>query len=310
MLSVLAEADAVTWLSIGVKALVYAAALLAMGSVLSLVALRGLPASERRVLRRWAAFWAIGAAFLSLVRLPVRASFLMGGTWQGATDPMMLQLAVQSPLGDSVALRLAGLALICAVLLPARIGRGLAGFGVVLVALSFVLRGHALEEPRLLLAGLITLHLLGLAFWIGAFGPLYRLAGEGSGQATAQVTEAFGRLAVWVVGALALAGAVTLWVLAGNPLRALATPYGQFLAFKLAVFAAVMGLAAWNKLRLTPALSHHEPGAGARLRHSIRTEAALVALILLTTAALTTLSAPAVTVSSGGLDRVAGAMFT
>ncbi|MDT8328387.1 MAG: hypothetical protein RQ750_13545 [Roseovarius sp.] len=35
-----------------------------------------------------------------------------------------------------------------------------------------------------------------------------------------------------------------------------------------------------------------EPGAGAQLRTSIRLEAALVAIILLTTATLTTISAP------------------
>jgi putative copper resistance protein D len=53
-----------------------------------------------------------------------------------------------------------------------------------------------------------------------------------------------------------------------------------------------MAFAAWNKLRLTPALLRQVPGAGARLRRSIRMETALVALILLTTATLTTVSAP------------------
>jgi putative copper resistance protein D len=310
MTSALAQADAATWLAIAVKALVYAAILLAMGSVTVLLALRRLPDCERRILRRWAVFWAIGAAVLSVARLPLRASFLMGGTLQGAMDPVMLRLAAESPLGDSLALRLVGLALICGLLVPRRAGLWLAGGGVVLVALSFVLRGHALEEPRPLLSALITLHLLGLAFWVGAFAPLYRLAGHGNGLAAALLAEEFGRLAVWVVGGLALAGAVTLWLLVGTPLRALATPYGQFLALKLVLFAAILGLAAWNKLRLTPALSRHDPGAGARLRRSIRAEAALVAFVLLTTAALTTLSAPAKTALLDGLDRVAWAMFT
>ncbi|NDV63626.1 CopD family protein, partial [Puniceicoccales bacterium CK1056] len=81
-------------------------------------------------------------------------------------------------------------------------------------------------------------------------------------------------------------------LLTGNVLNALFTPYGQFFAIKLGVFLAIMAFAAWNKLRLTPALLRQESGAGSRLRRSIRMEAALVSLILLTTATLTTVSAP------------------
>ncbi|MDU9006432.1 copper resistance D family protein [Sedimentitalea todarodis] len=292
MLNALASADAVTWLSIVVKALVYATAFLAMGSVLSIWALRRLPPSEVQALRRLSVLCAIGAALLSLARLPLRASFLMGGTWQGATDPMMLTMVSESPLGSSIALRLVGLALICAVMLPARLGRPLAAFGVITVAASFVFRGHTLEEPRLLLAALITLHILGLAFWIGAFAPLYRLSGANTARVAGQVSHDFGRIAVWVVGALTLAGGTTLWLLTGNVLTALFTAYGQFFAIKLGVFLAIIAFAAWNKLRLTPALLRQEQGAGARLRGSIRMETALVALILLTTAILTTVSAP------------------
>ncbi|MFT4783096.1 MAG: putative copper resistance protein D [Paracoccaceae bacterium] len=98
-MSVLASTDAVTWLSICVKALVYATALLAMGSTLSVLMLRSLPPSEVQALKRLSVLCAIGAAFLSLARLPLRASFLMGGTLQGATEPIMLTMVSQSPLG-------------------------------------------------------------------------------------------------------------------------------------------------------------------------------------------------------------------
>jgi putative copper resistance protein D len=252
VVSVLASADAVTWLSICVKALVYATALLAIGSILSVLTLRSLPSSEVQALRRLSVFCAIGAALFSLSRLPLRASFLMGGTWQGATEPMMLTMVLQSPLGYSIALRLVGLGLICAIVLPARVGRLLAALGVVIVAASFVFRGHALEDPRLLLATLVMLHILGLAFWIGVFAPLYRLAGNSTGSVAGQVSHDFGRVAVWVVGTLTLAGGVTLWLLTGNLQDAFFTSYGQFFAIKLCVFLAIIGFAAWNKLRLTP----------------------------------------------------------
>ena len=292
MLSALASADLLTWVSICIKALVYAAALIAMGSILSILTLRRLPAPEVQALRRLAVFCAIGAAILSLLRVPLRASFLMGGTWQGATEPMMVTMVWDSPLGSSIAVRLVGLALICAILLPTQLGRPLATVGVVIVAASFVLRGHALEEPRLVLATLITLHILGLAFWIGAFAPLYRLSAEPISPVAGQISHDFGHLAVWVVGGLTLAGGATFWLLTGNLLGGFFTPYGQFVAVKLVVFLGIIGLAAWNKLRLTPALLRQEPGAGRHLRLSIRAEALLVALVLMITAILTTVSAP------------------
>lgn len=295
MLSALAAADTVTWISICAKALIYASALVAMGSVFSILTLRSLPASEVQFLRRLSVFCAISAAMLSLLRLPLRAGFLMGGTWQGATDPMMLMIVLESPLGFSIALRLVGLALICTILIPARIGRLLGVCGVALVAVSFAFRGHALQDPRLLLSTLVTLHVLGLSFWIGAFTPLYRIAGQNAGSAVGRISHEFGRIAIWVVAVLTLAGGVTLWLLTGNLLTALFTPYGQFFAVKLIVFLAVIGCAAWNKLRLTPALLRQEAGAGACLRASIRLETAFVTVILITTAILTTVTGPAAT---------------
>ena len=103
MLDAIAGADALVWIAICVKALVYATSLTAAGSVLSYVSLRPLPAVERGWLVRLAVFCALAAAVLSVARLPLRASFLMGGTWEGAFDPMILTMVAQSPLGTSIA---------------------------------------------------------------------------------------------------------------------------------------------------------------------------------------------------------------
>ena len=292
MLGALASADPVTWISICVKALVYATTLMAAGSVLTLLTLRSLPMREVQSLKWLAVGCAVMAAALSLARLPLRASFLMGGTWQGGTDPMMLAMVWDSPLGTGISLRLIGLGLVLLILVPGRAGRSLAAFGACLVALSFVLRGHALEEPRLILGALITLHILGLAFWIGAFAPLYRIAGEAGATDAGTVAHEFGRNALWVVGMLTGAGVITLWILTGDIFEALYTPYGQFFALKLTMFVVVMGFAAWNKLRLTPALLRQDRSASTKLRQSVRLEAALIGAILMMTAALTTVSAP------------------
>lgn len=291
MLSTLASADAVTWVSIVVKALVYAASLLAAGSVLCAISLRALPPLELRRLARLAAFCAVAAAVLSFARIPLRASFLMGGTWQGAYNPMILNLVMESPLGTSIALRLFGLALILLIVIRARITWLLAVAGAVIVVASFVFRGHTLGDRHLVLGLLVTLHLWGVAFWLGAFAPLYRIAGT-SGYIAGQVAHDFGCKAVWIVAILAATGLITLWLLTGNLLTALTIPYGQLFLVKLLGFIALLGLAAWNKLRLTPALLEGAPEGGIKLRRSILLEAILVAGILLTTSALTTLSSP------------------
>lgn len=292
MLAALASADVLTWVSIMVKALTYAATLVAAGTVLVHVSLRTLDVEMRRWLARLAVLCAIGAAVLSVIRLPLRAAFLTGGALEGAVDPMLLGMVADSPLGTSVTLRLAGLALVLAILLPGRHARWVAAAGALLVAVSFAFRGHALEEPRLLLGLLVTVHILGLAFWLGAFAPLARAAASQAPERAGALAHEFGAKALWVVAALAIAGALTLILLGVATPAALATPYGQAFAAKLALFAGALSLAAVNKLRLTPALLSGVPGAGNRLLGSIRMEAALIGAILLTTAALTTVSSP------------------
>jgi len=292
MLATLASADALTSVSIVVKALTYATTLVAAGSVLIACALRTLDADMRRSLARMAALTALAAAALSVLRIPVRAGFLTGGALDGALDPAILGMVADSPLGASVKFRLVGLALILVILVPWRGARWIAVAGAVVVAASFALRGHALEEPRLLLGLLITVHVLGLAFWIGAFAPLARAAARREAAVAGPLAQEFGNMALWIVGAVVAAGALALVLFGAATPAALSTPYGQGFAVKLALFAGVLSLAALNKMRLTRALLAATPGAGARLRQSIRLEAVLIGAILLTTAAVTTVSSP------------------
>jgi len=290
--STLVSADGVQWLSILVKTIAYGATLVAAGSVVVFVTLRSLDNDNRRAVKRLSSGAALLAAIVSALLIPIQASFLMGGTLAGATNPMLLGMVSDSPLGSSIFLRLVGLGLILALLLPHRAGLWVAMAGAVLVCASFALQGHALKDPRLLLGLLITLHILGLAFWIGAFAPLLRAAGlEDTAQAGGLAHE-FGEQALWAVAGLVVMGAMTLGFLTNWRLAALFSPYGQFFAIKLVVFAGVLGLAGWNKLRLTPALRGGDTKAAKQLRGSVRIEAALIVIILLTTAALTTLTSP------------------
>jgi putative copper resistance protein D len=292
MLPALASADFLTWLSILVKAMTYAATLLAAGSVLAHVFLRTLDPVLLRSLALTAFLAAIAAALLSVLRLPLRASFLMGGTLEGALDPMMLGMVSESPLGTAVAVRLAGLALIPAVLVRRPPASWIAVSGAVLVCASFALRGHALGEPRVVLGALVTVHLLGVAFWLGAFAPLFRAAGAQAPAQAGALAHEFGTAGIWVVGGLVVAGGLTLVLLGVATPSALTTPYGQLMAVKLAIFAGILALAALNKLRLTPALLAGSRDARRKMRRSILIEVGLIGLVLLTTAAFTTVSSP------------------
>lgn len=294
--------DAVTAVEILVKTGASAASLTAVGSALVLLALPRFDDATTRSVRRIAlAAVALAAAF-SILQLPVRASFLMGGSVAGAFDPAIVGMVAGSPVGTSLWARLAGLALLCLAVIERPAARFAAGLGAVLVCGSFALRGHSLEEPRLVLGGLVTLHLLGLGFWIGILHPLHRLAGRDT-QAAGALAAAFSRRAVWIVPAIAAAGITLFVMLTGDPVAALGTPYGQLLAVKLALFALLLGLAAINKLRLTPALRTNVPRAGAHLRRSIRLEAVAILAILATTAALTTLYSPGMEAASPRVDH-------
>ncbi|MEZ5652537.1 MAG: CopD family protein [Burkholderiaceae bacterium] len=289
----IASVEAYTWLSIAVKAVTYVATLLAVGSVLASAGLRGLAPDERSVLSRTALVWALVAAVFSVLRLPIRAGYLAGGSLQDMLDPALLQIVAESPLGSAVTVRLVGLLLIAAaVLLRAGPAMWVASSGALLTCASFALRGHALGDPRLILATLVTLHIGGLAFWIGSLAPLARRAGRASPVRAGALADEFGRKAAWIVAGLIIAGAITLWQLGLSSVSAVGTPYGQLFTVKLLLVAVVLGLAALNRFRLTPRLLSARPEAGGQLRRSIGIEAAVIVVILLTTAVVTTVATP------------------
>jgi putative copper resistance protein D len=287
--------DGTTLLAVALKTAGSLAVLLAAGSAL----VPALPASRApRVdlaTRRLAVAAALIGLGITVLQVLVRASFLGGGGVRAAFDPVLLGLVLDSPFGLSSLVRGAGLVLLLALAVARPAARLGAAVGAVLACLSFTLVGHTLEAPRLLLGGLLLVHVLGIAFWVGVFCPLHRLAGVGPA-AAAPLAAAFSRVATVVVAAVLAAGGTLLWLLAGPPWDLLASDYGRLMAVKLALVAGLLGLALWNRRRLTPRLSLGDTGAAARaaarLRASIRLEAALVVAILAVTAAFTTLASP------------------
>jgi putative copper resistance protein D len=106
-----------------------------------------------------------------------------------------------------------------------------------------------------------ALHLAAAAGWIGGLLPLALLlararreqsvAWAGLAQAA---TRRFSTLGIVSVATLLSSGIVNAWILVGSFPALVTTPYGGLLLLKLVVFAAMLVLAAINRLWLTPRL--------------------------------------------------------
>jgi putative copper export protein len=194
--------------------------------------------------------------------------------------------------GRAAALRAGGLLLAMPAL--ARDGRagGLAIAGAVLAATSFAWVGHAHAATQAATPLLVGIHVLAVAFWLGALGPLAIEARRREPPELAAVAARFGRIAMAVVAALLASGAAVLWMLLGSLAELWTSGYGCLACVKIAFVACLLALAAWNKLRLVPRIDAGDPLAVRSLRRSIRAEMLVAGLILLITAALTTLTGP------------------
>lgn len=155
------------------KGLSYAAALSAAGAALFLVIFRALSMQERGGVGKFGAAAALMGAGLTAMAIPWQAGFLSGEGLAGMFDPLFIKLLLGSPFGDSVLLRLLGLFLIAAVLARRPTAYWSGAVGALLVVVSFAMTGHTASfEPRLLGGVLVALHLLAVAYWIGALWPL------------------------------------------------------------------------------------------------------------------------------------------
>jgi putative copper export protein len=139
---------------------------------------------------------------------------------------------------------------------------------------------------------LLCLHLLCGAFWLGALPPLWIIAAGTNESQIAAAAARFGKLALRIVALLVAAGASLLLILIGSAAQFWASDYGRLMAIKVLGVAALLSLAAWNKLILTPRLLRGDARALIEFRRTLLAEMGAGALILLITAAFTTLAGP------------------
>ena len=282
----------------------YAALLLAAGSLSFWIAVA--PPSVRRAdprlceealaRTRVMARWAAAAALLaSLLRLLAEARTIGGSGWADAE--LMARLLTATGFGTAWLVRAAlvlALFLVLA-LRPSRASEPLAA-GIALAAVaSLALAGHAAAATPATGAGDV-LHLLLAALWLGGLIPLAGLLRSlardpaAAAKVGTPLCRRFSTLGMICVGGLVLTGVLNAWSLVGSIPGLVGTAYGRLLLLKIALFLAMIALAAVNRQLLTPALA--ERGVASRLARNAALEAGL-GLLVLADVALLGISVPA-----------------
>jgi copper resistance protein D len=143
-----------------------------------------------------------------------------------------------------------------------------------------------------------VLHLIAAAAWVGALVPLAIVLGAAKDTgpcalAVARVaTLRFSTLGIASVGMVLATGIVNTFELTGSWAALFGTGYGRLLLVKVALFLAMLAIAAVNRTRLTPRLVAGGAAAGpalGQLRANALAEAVIGALILFIVAMLGTL---------------------
>ena len=187
----------------------------------------------------------------------------MTGELSGMTDPEMLGLLWQTPVGAALAYRVAGLGLVLLGLRLAGIGLPIAAAGGLLALWSFSRVGHVTDVGALWLELLLLLHLAGAALWIGVLSPLHILAGKRENLSlAANLAHRFGRVAAFTVPFLIAAGIVLAWRLLGGIEALLETGYGLTLLAKIGAVACLLAAAAANKYRFRSRHEGRRPAGG------------------------------------------------
>ena len=243
-----------------------------------------------RTLARIAAVAALCLAVLHYVLTPARMAGNLGSTF----DPSLSQLLLESNAGSAHIVRILGLAVLFLSLdRRNRLNTIAMRAALGLTILSFALMGHTAIHPlRWLLAPLLLVHVAVAAFWFGALWPLHAIAGRESAERGGAAIAAYSKLAVRLVPLVLICGALLAVVLIRS-VAELATAYGALVLGKAAAFALLMYLAALNRRRYGAPVAAADSAAVRAFRRIAAAEWGVLALVLVATALMTSLFAPA-----------------
>lgn len=292
----------------GAFALVRAAhefgALLAFGSVVYATAIGR--AFDRRA-RIGAAACLAASLVAALGWLAFEAANMSGLPFSDALTPSIVGVVLEATLFGRVwTLRLVLGTALCVWLLlrqHASDGRGPrgapAGGGVeawttlalaAIYTATLALTGHAVAAEGVQRAVHVAAdagHLLAAGTWLGSLPGLAtslsaakRSGTPASIAAASRTTARFSILGIASVGVLIATGIVNAWFLVGSRLALVGTPYGQWLLAKLAIFATMVAIAAYNRERLAPRIANGDRSALGTLARNARIELGLGAVVV------------------------------
>jgi copper transport protein len=195
--------------------------------------------------------------------------------------PAPWKAAAATSLGPSLLTAVAAMAIGLVALTSASGSRArtLSALAMAGVGLSLALSGHAATAPpQWLTRPTLFLHGVGVAFWAGALMPLLAMAWRPTERLLAVINR-FSQSAMPVVGVLVLTGFVIAVIQLESFAALIKTPYGIILSVKLTLVVVLLGLAALNRFRLTPALAI-DPLDTRPLARSILVECAVMVAVL------------------------------
>ncbi len=242
-------------------------------------------------IQRFAFFCSALGLVAALTGFALRGAALTGDA-SGITDPTILGMMWQTPVGSALSFRIAGLGLMMLGLLLGGFAWVLALVGAVGALWSFSAIGHVADDALIWTKVVLFVHLAVVSFWIGILFPLGKLADQAQTLVAArELGHRFGQIASAIIPLLLLAGVLLSWKLVGSWNALFATSYGVNLLAKLAIVAGLLLLGALNKFRIVPRLVAGDPKAGKSLAKALKIEWLAFVLVLVVTSALTTLFA-------------------
>lgn len=153
--------------------------------------------------------------------------------------------------------------------------RGLSLSALLAAGVALALSGHASNAaPQWLTRPSVFVHVVCVAFWVGALLPLIAAVRAGEGSALAR----FSRLIPIPLAALVASG-VILMVVQLDRVDALWTSYGVVLSCKLAAVIALLALAGLNRYAFTPRYRKGDAAAPGALTRTMTAELCIVAAI-------------------------------
>ena len=241
----------------------------------------------------------------ALLRFFVQVGMVVDNGLVGMFDWGMAKIYFDSPVGDTTFFQLIGfvLAFVFGIVARKKIEMGTShsthyslqffNFGsliaFLLLILSFRFSGH-ISVLSTISKLAIVLHYSAFSAWIGSLYPLCLLSFSKDISFIRNRVKAFGDWAVFMVAVLIIAGGFMLLDLFGSIDEIFSTDYGMVVLVKLTLVIAILGIAAINRVRLTPNIVSQK---GVRqFRNSVTIEIFVALLILIVTTYLSTVVGP------------------